>query len=58
MGNRIAIKCIMDKEEYSRIRQASPTLPKLICNVAWTKVKLWDLARKKKRIRKEVIMFR
>ena len=38
----------MDEEDYKKMYQASPTLPKLISNVAWTKVKLWDSARKKK----------
>ena len=47
-GDRIYSKCVMDEEEYKRVHQASPTLPKLISNVAWTKVKLWDLARKNK----------
>ena len=48
LGDRISKKCVMDEEEFKRVHKASPTLPKLISNVAWTKVKLWNLARKKK----------
>ena len=38
----------MNEEEYNRIHHLSPTLPKLIANVAWTKIKIWDITRKKK----------
>ena len=47
-GSTIAKKCEINKEEYQRIHQMSPSLPKLIANVAWTRIKIWDITRKKK----------
>ena len=47
-GDKIIQKCKMNEEEYNRIHDLSPTLPKLIANVAWTKIKIWDITRKKK----------
>ena len=38
----------MNEKEYTRLHQLSPTLPKLIANVAWTRIKIWDITRRKK----------
>ena len=46
-GDTIIKKCVMNETEYTRLQHLSPTLPKLIANVAWTRIKIWDITRKK-----------
>ena len=47
-GDRISRKCAMVAEEYQRINHTSSNLPTLISYVAWTKIKVWYITRKKK----------